>query len=95
MSVANPHFITSPDTLARDERRLFDALVREPARVITKDELMREVFGISAAGSTRRLDAAACRLRRKLEEWDGRRAVCNVWGVGYRYSDAAAARVDC
>lgn len=92
MSAANPQFITSPDTLSRDERALFKALVRDPSHVFTKEELLRAMFPRDRYASPRKLDSAAVRLRRKLEEFDGRRAVCNVWGVGYRYSEPAPRR---
>ena len=59
------------------------ALVADPTRVFTKDELLRDVWGFASRGSTRTLDSHACRLRRKLGV-AGDRFVVNVWGVGYR-----------
>ena len=38
----------------------------EPTRVFTKEELLRDVWGFRAMGSTRTLDSHACRLRQKL-----------------------------
>ena len=61
-------------------------LASAPTRVFTKDELLRDVWGFRAAGSTRTLDSHACRLRQKLRE-DGDEFVVNVWGVGYRLVD--------
>lgn len=68
------------------EFALLVVLAREPTRVFTKAELLRDVWGFRAIGSTRTLDTHACRLRRKLAV-DGRRFVVNVWGVGYRLVD--------
>lgn len=89
MNTENPQFITTPDTLTADERRLFDVLAREPHRVFTKDELLRELLPAPHRpyGSTRRLDSVAVRLGRKLADFDGRRSPVNVWGVGYRLED--------
>ena len=53
-----------------------------------KPELLRDVWGYRAAGTTRTVDTHACRLRRKLAI-GGRRFVVNVRGVGYRLLEAA------
>ena len=58
-----------------------------PARVFSKDELLRDVWGYAAPGSTRTLDTHACRLRAKLAG-SGRRFVITVRGVGYKLVDA-------
>ncbi len=65
------------------EFALLLALAAEPSRVFTKEELLRDVWGFRAMGTTRTLDSHACRLRRKL----GGAFVVNVWGVGYRLVD--------
>jgi len=54
--------------------------------LFTKEELLRNVWGFRALGSTRTLDSHACRLRQKLSR-GGDRFVLNVWGVGYRLID--------
>ena len=54
-----------------------------PARVFTRDELLKSVWGYRSAGSTRTLDAHACRLRAKLST-GSERFIANLWGVGYR-----------
>lgn len=64
-------------------------LAREPRRVFTKSELLREVWGHEGGDRTRTLDSHACRLRTRLAEL-GERAVINVWGVGYRLLDGAS-----
>ena len=50
-------------------------------------ELLRDVWGYRSPGSTRTLDAHACRLRKKLGRDDGRQWVLNVRGVGYRLTE--------
>ena len=62
---------------------LLQALAQEPTRVFGKHELMRDVWGYAAPGTSRTLDTHASRLRRKLGAGE-RPYVCNVRGVGYR-----------
>jgi DNA-binding response OmpR family regulator len=75
-----------PVTLSQKEFALLRALAAEPTRVLTKEELLRDVWGFRSLGTTRTLDSHACRLRRKLGA-EGDRFVVNVWGVGYRLVD--------
>jgi DNA-binding response OmpR family regulator len=81
-------------TLSSKEFGLLRALISEPERVFTREELLRVVWGwdeATAAGAyTRTLDSHASRLRRKLA-MDGVRFVINVWGVGYRLVDGVPA----
>ena len=72
--------------LSQKEFALLRALMAEPTRVLTKEELLRDVWGFRSLGTTRTLDSHACRLRSKLGA-DGDRFVVNVWGVGYRLVD--------
>jgi DNA-binding response OmpR family regulator len=72
--------------LAAKEFALLRTLASSPTRVFTKEELLRDVWGFRARGSTRTLDSHACRLRSKLRA-DGDHFVVNVWGVGYRLVD--------
>jgi DNA-binding response OmpR family regulator len=75
-----------PVLLSQKEFALLRALAADPTRVLTKEELLRDVWGFRAMGTTRTLDSHACRLRRKLGA-QGDRFVVNVWGVGYRLVD--------
>jgi two-component system response regulator ResD len=71
--------------LAQKEYELLLCLAREPERVFTKAELLRDVWDYRIAGRTRTLDSHASRLRRKLREAGSPvTLVENVWGVGYR-----------
>jgi DNA-binding response OmpR family regulator len=72
--------------LSQKEFALLRALAADPTRVLTKEELLRDVWGFRSLGTTRTLDSHACRLRQKLGT-DGDRFVVNVWGVGYRLVD--------
>ena len=75
-------------SLSQMEFELLLTLAREPDRVFTKTELLRDVWGYRVTGRTRTVDSHASRLRRKLCRADSDRFVNNVWGVGYRLFDA-------
>jgi DNA-binding response OmpR family regulator len=75
-----------PIALSAKEFALLHALARQPTRVFSKAELLRDVWGYRSMGVTRTLDAHACRLRKKL---GSPRWVVSVRGVGYRLVDAA------
>jgi DNA-binding response OmpR family regulator len=75
--------------LSKKEYALLRVLASEPARVFTRGELLRAIWGFADAVPTRTLDSHAFRLRAKLGQ-DGDRFVINVWGVGYRLLDGGA-----
>jgi len=75
--------------LSMREFDLLHALARQPARVYTKGELLRDVWGYPAAGASRTVDTHAWRLRNKLSG-GGRPLVETVRGVGYRLLAGAA-----
>jgi DNA-binding response OmpR family regulator len=74
-----------PVALSQKEFALVVCLARQPQRVFTKDELLRDVWGYRASARTRTLDSHVSRIRRKLRELDPHTPLVeNVWGVGYR-----------
>lgn len=78
-----------PLHLSAKEFSLLQALAEEPDRVVSKNELLRDVWGYVSMGRTRTVDAHACRLRRKLSDSSGRAWIVNVRGVGYRLTEGA------
>ncbi len=78
-----------PLHLSAKEFSLLQALAEEPDRVVSKNELLRDVWGYVSIGRTRTVDAHACRLRRKLADGSGRPWIVNVRGVGYRLTEGA------
>jgi two-component system phosphate regulon response regulator PhoB len=70
--------------LCRMEYELLVHLARDPTRVHTKDELLREVWGIHTAVMTRTLDSHASRLRCALARAGAAGWVSVTRGVGYR-----------
>ncbi len=74
-----------PINLSAKEMGLLTALARDPRRVVSKHELLRDVWGYVSPGRTRTVDSHASRLRRKLfDASGGERFIVNVWGLGYR-----------
>ena len=79
----------TPVVLRRLEYALLVHLAREPGRVYTKHELMRDVWGFRSPGTTRTLDSHASRLRRALAAAGADGLVCTTRGVGYRLAAAS------
>jgi DNA-binding response OmpR family regulator len=73
--------------LSAKEFALLQRLADDPERVVSKNELLREVWGYASIGATRTVDAHACRLRKKLRP-SSRQWVLNVRGVGYRLTES-------
>jgi two-component system, OmpR family, response regulator MtrA len=71
--------------LTRTEFRLLLELMSAGGRVVTREELLRRVWGYDYFGDTRLLDVHVRRLRRKVEhDPDNPRRVLTVRGRGYR-----------
>jgi DNA-binding response OmpR family regulator len=77
-------FGETPVGLRRLEYALLVHLARDPARVYTKDELLRDVWGFRSSCTTRTLASHASRLRRALARAGADGWVSVTWGVGYR-----------
>ena len=61
--------------------------------MLTREELLRRVWGYRTASASRTVASHAHRLRRKLTDAGADRAlVVNVWGVGYRLCDHTPAK---
>jgi two-component system, OmpR family, response regulator len=75
----------SPVELRTLEFELLAELARHAGRVVTRDRLLDQVWGISFAGGTRTVDVHVAQLRKKL----GRpQLIQTVRGVGYRLLEA-------
>ena len=79
--------------LCAQEYALLLYLARDPHRVFTKDELMREVWGFRTQSRSRTVDSHACRLRRKLARAGAEGWLQNLWGIGYRLAPDAHAEL--
>ncbi len=75
-----------PVTLTAHEFKLLRFFLDNPERVLSRDELLNEVWGYNAYPSTRTVDNQILKLRQKLE---GNPAspvhFCTVHGAGYRF----------
>ncbi|WP_028645113.1 response regulator transcription factor [Nocardioides sp. URHA0020] len=70
--------------LTRTEFDLLTELMRSPARVVTREELLKAVWGTPWIGDTHVVEVHVGNLRRKL---GGSRFIRTVRGVGYRMEE--------
>jgi DNA-binding response OmpR family regulator len=82
--------VTKAGKLVRLTAKEFDLLwflASHPRRVFSRDDLMRRIWGYSAALDTGTLTVHVRRLREKLEDDPSRpRHLETVWGIGYRFT---------
>jgi two-component system response regulator ResD len=76
-----------PVRLTAKEFDLLWFLASHPRRVFSRDDLMRRIWGYSAALDTGTLTVHVRRLREKLEDDPSRpHRLETVWGIGYRFT---------
>lgn len=77
---------TTPLNLTRLEFDLLHTLMLNAGRVLTREQLLEQVWGYDFAGDTRAVDSAVKRLRAALRIVDPRAdAIEAVRGLGYKY----------
>ena len=76
-------------TLTRYEFDVLNVLARDPTLVITKNQLLRDVWGYRSPVRTRTVDTHASRLRRKITGACAGVWVVNHWGIGYSLTHPA------
>lgn len=81
MIVANEVF-----DLPRKEFEVMALLVEQSGRIVTRDRILEEVWGMNW-GDTKSLDQHIRRLRRKLESDDTAPQITTIRGVGYRLEE--------
>ena len=69
--------------LSSRELKVLALLFRRAGEVVSRNQLLDEVWGIEYFGTTRTLDQVIVRLRQKIESGDSRHLL-TVHGVGYR-----------
>ena len=72
--------------LPRKEFAVMSMLMERAGRIVTRDRILDEVWGIGW-GDTKSLDQHIRRLRRKLESADDAPRIVTIRGVGYRLED--------
>ena len=76
----------APCTLTPKAFELLLALASRDGRVVTRQELLKEVWGYGAFVLSRTVDSHVAELRRKLEADPAHpRHIVTVWKVGYRF----------
>ncbi len=75
----------TPLDLTFKEFELLRYLVQHPGRVVTRDQLLQEVWGRDYYGGTRTVDVHVRRLRAKLGP-ERESLIHTIRGVGYRFS---------
>ncbi len=76
----------SPLELSAREYRLLKYLVAKTGTVVTRDELLDEVWGYNSYPSTRTVDNHIARLRQKIErDINDPQHIVTVHGVGYKF----------
>jgi two-component system phosphate regulon response regulator PhoB len=75
--------------LTTTEFKLLTAFLNTPARTLTRDALLRDVWGYSSGADTRTVDTHIRRLREKLGDYASR--LETIRGEGYRLNPSPAA----
>ncbi|MGA9593975.1 MAG: helix-turn-helix domain-containing protein, partial [Candidatus Acidiferrales bacterium] len=79
-------------TLTAQEFKLLRFLARSPDRVISRDELLNEVWGYENYPSTRTVDNHVLRLRQKFEPVPANpRYFLTMHGMGYKFTPGNSA----
>jgi DNA-binding winged helix-turn-helix (wHTH) protein len=86
ISTMETHRKGQPVALTFKEFKTLSHLIKNARRVITRDELLNEVWGYDCYPSTRTVDNHMLRLRQKLESEPARpKHLLTVHGVGYKF----------
>lgn len=72
-----------PISLTRTEHALLELFLRHPRQVLTRQQILSEVWGYDFDPGSNTLEVYIGYLRRKTEEHNSQRLVHNVRGVGY------------
>lgn len=70
--------------LTATERALLAFLMQNSSRAVSREELLREVWGISGDVETRVADETIRRVRKKLKNARSKVSITAIWGFGYR-----------
>lgn len=76
---------SAPTELTARELKLLCLLSQERGKVVSRDRIFNEVWGVDYLGTTRTLDQLVVKLRQKVEKNPSKpRYLLTVHGVGYR-----------
>lgn len=75
-----------PVEMTPKEFKMLEYMIKNPRRVISRDELLNQVWGYRSYPCTRTVDNHILKLRRKLEQQPSKpRHFLTVHGAGYRF----------
>ena len=80
-----------PLHLTPSEFELLAVLARHAGQIMTRQQLMEDLYGGAVLGVDRSVDSHIKNLRRKLETTSGVRFIETVYGVGYRFVEEGSA----
>ena len=68
------------------EMKIIEYFYERPGKVVSREDMLAEVWGLDNPGGTRTLDQHIAQLRKKVETDPARpQAITTVHGLGYRY----------
>lgn len=73
-----------PVALTTKEFAVLECLFRNQGRVLTKGEILQQVWDLGFRGSPNIVEVYISALRRKVDTPFGRSSIATVWGTGYR-----------
>ncbi len=73
--------------LTLNEMALLKYMMQHHDRAISRDELLKEVWGISAEIETRVTDETVRRVRKKMKTANSSTSIRSLWGYGYKLED--------
>ena len=76
--------------LRSKEYELLHYMVLNPNRILTKEELLREIWNYPYDPSTRIVDNLVARLRKKMDQGYDIRLIYTRWGKGYYFKNPDA-----
>ena len=75
-----------PVAMTPKEFKMLEYMIKNPRRVLSRDELLNQVWGYRSYPCTRTVDTHILKLRRKLEQEPSKpRRFLTVHGAGYRF----------
>ncbi|WP_308635178.1 response regulator transcription factor [Paenibacillus silvisoli] len=87
----NRHEVTrggEPITLTRREFQLLACLIRHAGHVLSREQLLDQVWGVGAEVTLNTVDATVKLLRKKVDEPHPVKYIHSIYGAGYRLAPA-------
>lgn len=77
-----------PVDLTHREFEILSVLAQASGRNVTREEILRRVWGQEYEGEVRRVDLYVSRIRAKVDQPGYESLICSIYGVGYRLDGA-------